>query len=663
MSDVPVLDVVPPASLAPVRPRSRARSLFLVLVAFVLTTALGFIPAASANPALLVPLAKGVGAIGASVLTEKAFSAMWNGDGDKPSDDDNSDRAKKGRGKWGSRLQSLRDIGAGLLGALFGLDGLSDFDGIPMPDAFKDDVLSDPSEGGQEGRVRTFTIDSVEWTREYASFSGTSYAPAFLAECVAMPGYSTACGDPYDSRFQFSPGGSEVSVRYDCFHPTNGRFTRTVSVTFNRTGPVTGSARPCNSTTASTGVDVLSAEILDYTNDRAQTGVTNPQKFFNPTFDYSQLDEEGITVTAETVCSDPATDAVQTVSKTVPGVSVIPLASCPVGWVPQSTSWSKDTGAGSKWLGGAETKTPSEFPDCPPGRCVRIITVDDVPCRVGIADCYDWMNVQPPSRVKCEYGPYQMPIADCHDLQHIHKTEWGVTQDPRKDPQRHPGWLPANPDGTVDWTRVGTDVRPNDNPNPDYRPPVRGPLVGAPPQTGPTNPPTTAPTNPPFPTTGVNPPAPGDTIKDPETGNNCMAGMWSWNPVDWVLTPVKCALSWAFIPKGGGGLGGIRDKFTMGGFSPWLSIPPAMFDQIPSGGGCMGPPLNMPAMLGGQTYYPLNACNDPAAKFATMSRSVITLVVGFWGVFSIVNSVSTALTGYRLFERESTAFAKEATNK
>ena len=27
--------------------------------------------------------------------------------------------------------------------------------------------------------------------------------------------------------------------------------------------------------------------------------------------------------------------------------------------------------------------------------------------------------------------------------------------------------------------------------------------------------------------------------------------MWSWNPIDWVFTPVKCALVWAFVPKPG----------------------------------------------------------------------------------------------------------------
>lgn len=58
----------------------------------------------------------------------------------------------------------------------------------------------------------------------------------------------------------------------------------------------------------------------------------------------------------------------------------------------------------------------------------------------------------------------------------------------------------------------------------------------------------------------------GETLVDPETGESlgqtdqpaasgdvdtasCWASMWSWNPLDWVLTPVKCALQWAFLPS------------------------------------------------------------------------------------------------------------------
>jgi hypothetical protein len=61
-----------------------------------------------------------------------------------------------------------------------------------------------------------------------------------------------------------------------------------------------------------------------------------------------------------------------------------------------------------------------------------------------------------------------------------------------------------------------------------------------------------------FPSTGVNPqpnataapggPAFGDDPDD-ATGNSCMGAAWSWNPVNWVYVPIKCALIWAFVPS------------------------------------------------------------------------------------------------------------------
>lgn len=47
----------------------------------------------------------------------------------------------------------------------------------------------------------------------------------------------------------------------------------------------------------------------------------------------------------------------------------------------------------------------------------------------------------------------------------------------------------------------------------------------------------------PMPTSGPNP------VPEDGTGPSCLSAMWSWNPVDWVYVPVKCALQWAFVPS------------------------------------------------------------------------------------------------------------------
>lgn len=70
--------------------------------------------------------------------------------------------------------------------------------------------------------------------------------------------------------------------------------------------------------------------------------------------------------------------------------------------------------------------------------------------------------------------------------------------------------------------------------------PTFEPGAGTSTTTDPTKPPTTEGT----PTTGTG------TQTVPTEAKNCMAGAFSWNPVDWVFVPVKCALKWAFIPSG-----------------------------------------------------------------------------------------------------------------
>lgn len=65
-------------------------------------------------------------------------------------------------------------------------------------------------------------------------------------------------------------------------------------------------------------------------------------------------------------------------------------------------------------------------------------------------------------------------------------------------------------------------------------------LANCDPFTGDFTPPAPQDTGTGTPTEGVNP--------DPGDGSNCLSAAWSWNPVDWVYVPVKCALSWAFDP-------------------------------------------------------------------------------------------------------------------
>lgn len=652
---VPVLDVEAPPP-APPAPRGRFRSLLLVLVALVMTCSLGVInPApASAWVGAVVPVVKGVSGIIATtvageVVVTKADEAAGDG---------------SAKGKWGKRLKGLPGLAAGLLGGAVGWLGLGDMiDGVKAPQDFQEDVRQQQDEAGAwSGTRRQWTLTEVAWDRPFTSSVGPSFGPRFDADCVTTGSGSNSglrCPDVVGSPYRV--GLLNMVARFECWdHHLGEMYVRNLPVDFNTSGNWS-TGGPCSTNGVNANFEPISVELVRAAGQQDYDGLTNPAKFFSPHFDDSALPDPVVSVTAQGTCRSPETGDVVQVSKTVAGVEVIPTVQCPEGTVPESIGWTSNVGGKTEDLGGVGTDwTP--FPECAGFKCEKLITIDDVPCRVGVQECFDWQNVNPPSRVKCEYGPYAVGLAECGDLAHIYKSSWGVTQDPAKDAQRQPGWLPSNPDGTVDWTKVGTDWAPEDNPNPEYRPPVRWTPEGP----GPTTPPVTAPSNPPFPTTGVNPPISPPGVpppKNPDAPNeNCIASGWSWNPVDWVFVPVKCALTWAFVPKDGPGLiARANDVFDGTGMGDWLGIVPAWIDALPDAGtACMGPPLVMPASMGGETYYPLNACSDPMAKYAQMSRAVMTVVVSFAGVISIVNSVTLAFTGYRAFEREGLAIQAAA---
>jgi hypothetical protein len=526
-------------------------------------------------------------------------------------------------------------------------------DGVEMPSELSEDLAQEDLGANYRGRYRSWVIDepSFKWTSMTTAQGATGLGVSVRAACGVV--YSAASCPT-------NPEESKVVARalFQCFDAATGGF-----VVDEKQLRVNGLSGPgC----LSSGGAVESV-ILRQPDAMALDGLDKAYKFPNPDFDWSVVDggqTSQAMVTAEVQCTEAGTGNRQTLTKSVASDGgVIPLAQCPTGWAPESVSWTETVpgGAAPEYLGGLTPVTPAAYPNCPPGQCVRIITVDGAPCNALRPECFDWMKTEPPYRVRCEFGPYTMPIAECADLEHVHKSTHGVTWGPNPETGT-PQWLPAREDGTIDQTRVGTVYAPEDNPNREYRPPVRGPLI----QIGgePSNPPSPTPTvqPPSIPPPVVNPPGGPKDVEDPT--KNCIAGMASWNPVDWIYTPVKCALTWAFVPKNGTGGDLFNDfvqKFTDGGIGPWLAVPPMLFEDLPQGGGCQGPPLTMPETLGGKTYYPLNACSDPMAKYANMSRSLITVVVVFYGMFSVINSLTTSLTGYRMFERESAAVTKGMT--
>uniref|UniRef100_UPI0037C8CD30 hypothetical protein n=1 Tax=Ornithinimicrobium sufpigmenti TaxID=2508882 RepID=UPI0037C8CD30 len=66
-----------------------------------------------------------------------------------------------------------------------------------------------------------------------------------------------------------------------------------------------------------------------------------------------------------------------------------------------------------------------------------------------------------------------------------------------------------------------------------------------------------------------------------------MADAWGWNPVDWVVVPVKCAMVWAFVPQtdisaeAEDRMDGLADT----GIGSWLLAPVEVGNQVSALGG------------------------------------------------------------------------------
>jgi hypothetical protein len=223
-----------------------------------------------------------------------------------------------------------------------------------------------------------------------------------------------------------------------------------------------------------------------------------------------------------------------------------------------------------------------------------------VECAVGNPlDCNAWdaYAASFPGRVQCRYGTHIMPLTDCKGMEQAYYTGRRATDDGGTT------WHAINPDGTP---------APKPSPNPG---PTPGPTPGPSPAPAPTN---------------VHDPA-----FDPQPSNSsCWAGMISWNPLDWVYTPVKCVMTWAFVPPEGdyaAQLNAVDKTWGTTGPGRWFTAMGSLITATspPGDGSCAGPAWSgtLPAGGGGFTVHPFSACADPVATVARVVKLGLTVLV------------------------------------
>lgn len=255
----------------------------------------------------------------------------------------------------------------------------------------------------------------------------------------------------------------------------------------------------------------------------------------------------------------------------------------------------------------AQNTATSQYADCVFNSggtpCQLAVHYLGQPCSVARSECADWATraVSVPGYT-CRWGPYTITMTDCNVLEHQYKPDAGDATETDPGIGTAPGAVPGtvgtgttttnNPDGSTTQTqlqpangttpqqRVTTLTRPDGSRqistqplNPDGSP-LGAPSVveiPAPPQVG----------------VGVNP--------DVGDGSSCISAAFTFNPVDWVYVPVKCALQWAFVPSGAA-IASKLEAFRSGlaTKAPWAFIlagPPAI--------GALVAGIDTPAACGG----------------------------------------------------------------
>ena len=237
------------------------------------------------------------------------------------------------------------------------------------------------------------------------------------------------------------------------------------------------------------------------------------------------------------------------------------------------------------------TATTSSYPDCTTNAntaspCLLDLKKNGASCVYGSAQCQGWTGYE--SQMTCTWGTYSVPIKWCED-------QWRTAFDNLTTPSASAS-ASATPGAALPTTGTNTDAHASPDP----------------------------------------------TVSAGATGLDCLGGFWSWDPIDWVLTPVKCALVWAFVPNTATLTSletSAKSDLTSLGATSWFDAINGFYGGLGgSGSGCQGPHIHWD--LVSLDFYPLAACTEPMATVATIFRSLITVLVLMAGMRSGLRAIS-----------------------
>jgi hypothetical protein len=241
--------------------------------------------------------------------------------------------------------------------------------------------------------------------------------------------------------------------------------------------------------------------------------------------------------------------------------------------------------------------TPSQ-PLCAPASgnvCYWQIQINGTPCVVGNAACASWWPTYQASPstsgVTCLWGTYSMPVPDCQFLEYAYTA---------------PGGDPTTGTQVGSSTATAPDTGGEASPNAAANPSV-------------------------------------------DTSSNqaqCYPSGWAaFNPVEWVLKPVECALVWAFEPDASTltaaqtTLGG---DLTAAGPGPLFAAMGTLIGSLNGvgGSGCQGPAVTFDIETVNQTIYPWDACDPPMSTVAALVYDLATVLVVVAGGLAFIRSLA-----------------------
>jgi hypothetical protein len=144
-------------------------------------------------------------------------------------------------------------------------------------------------------------------------------------------------------------------------------------------------------------------------------------------------------------------------------------------------------------------------------------------------------------------------------------------------------------------------------------------------------------------------PVPGSgTITSPSVPQGdqegaCWPSGWgAFNPASWVMLPVQCALTWAFVPKVETmtalqtRIGADLARTGIPALAGAVAVP---LTSVPGGSGCEGPEVTFEAGEYAFPVHPFSACAEPLRTAALMTHAVFTIVIVVGGGLALLRLI------------------------